>query len=160
MKRINPEHISALISTLNRGPFFKHLDMKFCELGIAYSRVELDIQKKHCNPFGSVHGGVYASLIDSAAYMAIYCEQDENTGYTTLDLSINNLAMVRDGKLIAEGKTIKIGHSICLAEVNVKNDQGKLLAYGVSKLMILSGQQAGSNCVDLLGNKPLPPKFI
>jgi uncharacterized protein (TIGR00369 family) len=69
MRLINPDHIAALLELANRGPYFELLSMRVCELGVGYSRVELDLQEKHCNPFGAIHGGVYSSLIDTAAYL-------------------------------------------------------------------------------------------
>ena len=74
MREPNPEHIEAVLNLINQGPYFKHLSMPVKEIGIGYSLVELDLGKEHLNPFGGVHGGVYASAIDTAAYWAVYCE--------------------------------------------------------------------------------------
>ena len=160
MKRINPKHIDALLELTNRGPFFELLSMNVYELGIGYARVEVDLQRKHCNPFGAIHGGVYSSIIDTAAYWSAYCELDENIGYTSFDLSVNNLSMIREGKIFAEGKSIKIGRSTCLTEAYVKDENGKLLAHGTSKLMILNGKQSIGHALESMGYRSLPPKFI
>ncbi|NLL86305.1 MAG: PaaI family thioesterase, partial [Syntrophomonadaceae bacterium] len=71
MKTLNPEHIRAVMDLINQGPFFKLLSMKVCEIGLGYARVELDLEEKHLNPFGGVHGGVYSSLIDTVTYWAV-----------------------------------------------------------------------------------------
>jgi len=160
MKQINPEHIAALLELTNRGPFFELLAMKVCELKPGYSRVEIDLQRKHYNPFGAIHGGVYSSIIDTAAYWAVYCELDEDVGYTSIDLSVNNLSMIKEGKIIVEGKSIKVGRSICLAEASACDVHGKLLAHGMSKLMVLSGKQSVGHAVISMGHQPLPPKFL
>ena len=160
MKQINPEHIAALLDLVNRGPYFELLEMKVCALGIGYARVEVDLQRKHLNPFGSLHGGVYSSLIDTAAYWSIYCELDERTGFTSIDLNVNNLAMICDGKIIVEGKPIKIGRSICLAEATAKDADGKILAHGTSKLMILDGKQSVEQAIASMGFRTLPIKFV
>ena len=153
------EHINELMDLINRSPYFELLNMKVYELDMGYSKVEVDLQKKHGNPFGMVHGGVYSSVIDTAAYWAVYCELDEHTGYTSIDLSISNLSMIREGKIIVEGKSIKIGRSICLAEAVAKDIHGKLLAHGTSKLMILEGKQSVGHAVESMGYRTLPPKF-
>lgn len=57
--------------------------MKVCELRKGYSKITVALDRKHLNPFGGVHGGVYASVIDTAAYWAAYCEMEENAGYTS-----------------------------------------------------------------------------
>ena len=72
--KINPEHIKVLIKLINRGPYFELLSMEVREIGIGYSVVEVNLDKKHMNPFGAIHGGVYSSIIDTAAYWSAYCE--------------------------------------------------------------------------------------
>ena len=157
---LNPEHIKALINLINHGPYFELLSMEVCELGVGYSVVKTNLDKKHLNPFGIVHGGVYSSVIDTAAYWAAYCELDENVGFTTIDVTVNNLSMVNAGEIIVEGKSLKIGRSICLAEAAVKDVYGKLLAHGTSKMMILQGKQSINHAIESMGNSVLPPKFI
>jgi len=160
MRKINPKHINAILELANSGPYFTLLGMVVSETGIGYSRVEMELQRKHFNPFGAIHGGVYSSLIDTAAYWSIYCEMDEHIGFTTIDLSVNNLSMVQEGKIIVYGKSIKIGRSICLAEARAEDESGKLLAYGTSKLLVLSGKQSIEHAIEAMGHQPLPPKFI
>jgi len=160
MQMINPEHIKALLELINRGPYFELLLMKVCELNTGYSNVEVELQNKHMNPFGAIHGGVYASLIDTAAYWAVYCQIDENVGYTSIDVCVNNLAMITEGKIIVEGKSIKIGKSLCMAEAIAKDSTGRILAHGTSKLMILDGKQSIHHAIEALGYESLPPKFL
>jgi len=158
-KVLNKEHIDKLLAMINNAPFFKHLGIEIKELKKGYSRVEVLLGENHINSFGSIHGGVCASLIDTAAYWAGYCGREENEGFTSLDLSVTNLSMAKKGRLIAEGHTIKEGRSICLSEVTVTDENGKPIAHGISKLMILSGKQSLSDAIENLGYPPLPPKF-
>ncbi len=160
MRILNPDHIAELLNLINDGPYFRLLGMKVVELAPSYSKVELDLDQKHLNPFGAVHGGVYSSLIDTAAYWAAYCELDEGVGCTSLDVSVSNLAMAKAGKLIACGASIKIGRSICLCEATVKDSGGIALAHGTSKLMILDGKQSINQAIEAMGHPMLPPKFI
>ena len=160
MRQVNPEHISALLELINSGPFFELLTMKVCELGVGYARVEMDLHRKHYNPFGAIHGGVYSSIIDTAAYWSIYCEVDAHLGYTSIDLSISNLHMIREGKITVEGRSIKVGRSICLAEATAKDIHGKLLAHGTSKLMILNEKQSIEHAIESMGYRAIPPKFV
>jgi len=161
MKKINPEHIKALIDLINRGPYFQLLSMNVCEIGIGHSIVKVMLEKKHLNPFGAIHGGVYASIIDTAAFWSAYCELDENAGFTSIDLSVNNLSSINTGEIIVEGKSLKIGRSICMTEAAARDTHGKLLACGTSKLMILDGKQSSIiHSVEAMGKNILPPKFI
>jgi uncharacterized protein (TIGR00369 family) len=160
MRKINPEHIKVIIDLINQGPYFKLLSMEVCELRLGYSKVEVTLDNKHLTPFGGIHGGVYSSLIDTAAYWAIYCDVDEEAGYVSIDVNVDFLSTTNNGHLIVEGKRIKSGHSIYLAEAIIKNSQGKYLTHGTSKLMVTPGVQTISQIAVFLGYKALPPKYI
>jgi len=160
MTELNPTHVQMVIDIINRGPYFRHLSMPVKELGKGYSLVELDIGNEHLNPFGGLHGGVYASAIDTAAYWAVYCELDEDVGLISLDLKVDYLAPANSGKLIIKGRSIKIGKTICLAEATAFDQNDKWLAHGISKMMVTQGLQTIKDALDFMGAKHLPPKFI
>ena len=160
MKTLNPDHIKAVLDLINQGPYFRLLSMKVSEMGKGFAKVEMDIENKHLNPFGGVHGGVYSSLIDTATYWAVYCDIEENAGLISLDVKVDNLALVKEGHLVVEGKRIKAGKSICIADAAVIDSEGKYLAYGTSKQMVIPGLQTIAQAVSAMGYEPLPPKFI
>ncbi len=160
MGKLNPDHVEAVLKAINEGPYFKHLSMFVTEMGIGYSVVELEIRREHLNPFGGIHGGVYASAIDTAAYWAAYCELGEELGLISIDLKIDHLAPMNRGKLIAKGRSIKIGKTICLAEATALDQNDKWLAHGTSKMMVTSGLQTIGDAMHFTGTKKLPPKFI
>ncbi len=160
MASLNPEHVQALIKAINQGPYFKHLSMPVKEIGPGYSIVELKVSNEHLNPFGGIHGGVYASVIDTAAYWAVYCELEERIGYISIDLKIDYLAPTSGGVIITKGRSIKIGRSMCLAEATTTDKDGKWLAHGTSKMMVTEGLQTIENALSFTESKALPPKFI
>jgi uncharacterized protein (TIGR00369 family) len=155
----NPEHLKAVINAVNNGPFFKHMAIKLTEIGVGYSVVVMMIGKKHMNPFGGLHGGVYASAIDTAAYWSAYCDLPEENGLVTIDLKVDFLAPVFHKKVIIEGQRIKSGKTIYLTEAKMCSTNGKVLAHGTSKLMVTSGKQSIKDVVDYVGSSKLPPKF-
>ena len=153
MKKLNPEYIQCVNELVNRCPYFDLLSMKLVDVGIGFSLLEIDLEKKHLQPFGFVHGGVFASIIDAAAFWAIYYNiEDQKAGATTVDLKLNYLAPAVSGKLIAKGTQIKLGKTLGYAEARVTDEDGRLLAHGTSTLMILPNN-------DLVLDRPLPPKF-
>jgi uncharacterized protein (TIGR00369 family) len=160
LRILNPEHLKAVIELINQGPYFRLLSMEVRELGTGYARVEVDLEDKHLNPFGGIHGGVYSSLIDTTAYWAVYCDVEENAGLISLDLKVDNLSPVKEGRLVVEGRRIKSGRKVCLAEASVVDSGGRLLAHGTSKQMVVPGLQTINQAVEAMGYKPLPPKFI
>lgn len=159
MKKVNSEHIKAVINMINNGPYFRLLSINVYDLGPGYSKLNVRLEDKHLNPFGGIHGGVYSSLIDTAAYWAVYCDIDEDYGLISLDVTVDNLSPVKDGLLIVEGRRIKSGRNICIAEAVVTDDRGKFLAHGKSKQMVTRGLQTITQAVSAMGHPPLPPKF-
>ena len=125
-----------------------------------YCRMEINMENKHLNPFGGIHGGVYAAALDSVAYWAVYCSLAEDTGLITLDISANMVSTASCGKLIAEGELIKVGRSVCIANATIKDENGKLLACGTSKMLVTSSMQTINQAIVAQGNDSLPPKFL
>jgi len=160
LKTLNPDHIKEVIELVNRSPYFRLLAMKVRTIGIGFSKIEMNIANKHLNTFGGIHGGVYSSLIDSAAYWAVYADIEESAGLISLDVKVDNLAPVKEGRLSVEGKRIKAGKSICIAEAAVIDSAGKCLAFGTSKQMVLPRMQTMEHALAAMGHAPLPPKFI
>ena len=154
MKKPNPEYIKRINDIVNICPYFDLLSMKLVDAGIGYSSLEIELAQKHLQPFGVVHGGVFASIIDAAAFWSVYYGiEDPDVGVTTVDLKLNYLAPAVSGKLIASGRQIKVGRTLGYAEASVADQQGKVLAHGTSTLIILPGKAIKSD-------PPLPPKFL
>ncbi len=160
MKNVNPAYANALKDLANKGPFLKLLPMAITELSPGYCKIETTLSEKLNNPFGIPHGGVFAALIETATYWAVYCGLEEDKGITTIDVKMDNLASIKTGKLITVGKQIKIGRTICLAEATVTDENGKQLAYGNSKILVVPGMQSIQQAVEYTGSAPLPEKFI
>jgi len=160
MKTINRSHVNAIIELINESSYFKLLSMVVKDIGTGYSKLEITINDKHLNPFGGIHGGVYSSLIDSAAYWSVYCDLPEDRGLISLDVNVNNLAAVTSGKLFVEGGRIKNGKSICLAGAVITGENNRIIAHGTSKMMVLKEKQTINHIISTSGINSLPEKFI
>lgn len=160
MPELNSEHVKAVIRAINDCPFFKHMSMEVAEIGIGYSVVVAEILRNHMNPFGGLQGGVYASLIDTAAYWSVYCDLQEENGLVSIDLNVDFLAPALDGKVIARGQRIKSGRTICLGEASMFDGNGRILAHGTSKLMVTRNRQCVNDIADYVGCGILPKKFL
>lgn len=153
MRRINPEYLEAIRTRTNGCPYFQLQSMKLLEFEIGSSHLEIDVQNKHHQPFGMVHGGVFSTIIDAAVFWAVYSGLPENLGLTTVDLKLNFLAPVTSGKLIARGRRIKLGKTLGLGEAEVTNGDGKMVAHGTSTLIIIPS-------LAMPQQELLPPKFL
>jgi len=153
MRKLNPDYLYAVCELINNCPYFRLLSMKVLELSPGHALLETIVEEKHLQAFGFVHGGALASIIDTAAFWSAFCDLDENTGITTVDLKLNYLAPVKEGKLIARGKRLKLGKTLGLGEAEIISENGKLIAQGTSTLIVLPG-------FGFAGAPDLPPKFI
>lgn len=93
----------------------------------------------HCNPLGAVHGGLAATLIDSASGCAIHSMLEPGVGFTTIDLSTNYVRpmMPGMGEVTAEGTVIHLGRTVGRSAARLVGPDGKLIAYGHSTCHIL-----------------------
>lgn len=101
---------------------------------------ELDPQLRHYNPIGSMHGGVFATLLDSACGCAVHSTLAVGEGYTSLDLTVKFLRAVTvdSGRLRAVGSVIQRGRRTALAEAKLYDGQDRLVAHATSSCMIFS----------------------
>ncbi len=98
----------------------------------------LEPAEHHYNPIGVVHGGVAATLLDTAAACAVHTLLPAGSGYTTLELKVSYLrAITRDtGRLRCEGSVLHVGGRTALAEAKLVDAAGKLYAHATSTCMI------------------------
>ncbi len=100
-------------------------------------------QEFHYNPIGSVHGGIIATLLDSAAGCSVHSTLPAGIGYTTLDLSIKYLrpVTVRSGLLRAEGGVVSKGRRTALAEARLFDERDALVAHATSSCLLFDMPQ-------------------
>jgi len=101
---------------------------------------ELDPEHRHYNPIGSVHGGVFATLLDSACGCAVHSTLAVGEGYTSLDLTVKFLKAVTvdSGRLRAVGTVMQRGRRTALAEAKLYDGHDRLVAYATSSCLIFS----------------------
>ena len=98
---------------------------------------ELDAGPQHANPMGTLHGGVLCDVADAAMGIAYASTLGEGETFTTLELKINFLRPFRTGRLTATARMVKAGRTIGLAECDVTDTEGRLIARAMSTCMTL-----------------------
>ena len=136
----NPEYIKELQMIVEKSPFPKHMSMRLTKMDMGLATIELALSSVHLQPFGLVHGGVIATMIDTATFWAVYMNIPEDAGLVNVDLKLNYLRPVTKGKMKAEGRSIREGKTICYSEARVYDDLGSLIAHGTSTLLVLPGK--------------------
>jgi uncharacterized protein (TIGR00369 family) len=134
---------SELEGLIHRGencPFYRLLNMKIEEVRENYARLSIEIGKKHMQLLDTVHGGVIASLADSAAAWAIFGSNGLNGAPVTVEMKINFLKPVKSGKLVAEARNIHEGSRIFVSDVEIKNGEGDLIAKSLLTYYLLKNK--------------------
>src|SRR5215469_1244715 len=96
---------------------------------------EMEVDDRHHNPMGTLHGGVCCDLADAAMGFAYAATLGEGETFTTVELKINFLRAVRSATLTAEARVIKAGGALGYVECDVKDQTGKLVARAASTCM-------------------------
>jgi uncharacterized protein (TIGR00369 family) len=103
-------------------------------------RVAITLQPTgaHLNPWGTVHGGLTATLLDSCMGLAIKSMLDKGISSTTLEFKISLVRAItpETGQIRAEGKVLNCGRRVGTAEGRVTDAEGRLLAHGTTTCLI------------------------
>ncbi len=120
--------LENLVKQGENSPFYKLLKMKIEDVKENYARLSIEIDDRHIQFLERVHGGVIASLADSAAAWAIYGSNDLKGVPVTVEMKINFLKPVKSGRLVAEARNVHKGSRIFVGDVDVRSGRGDLIA--------------------------------
>jgi uncharacterized protein (TIGR00369 family) len=109
--------------------------LKAIEPGRAVFEREAD--ERHHNPLGTLHGGIFCGLADAAMGYAYPATLGEGETFTTVELKIHFLRVVRKATLTAEARVVKAGSAVGYVECAVKDQTGDLVARAVSTCLKL-----------------------
>lgn len=114
------------------------MDFTLVEVGEGRAVFQGTPQLKHYNPLGSVHGGWYATLLDSCVGCAIHTTMPVGKAYTTAELSVNivRAASHKSGPLRAIGTVIHSGRQMATAEGRIVGPDGKLYAHATTTCLV------------------------
>jgi uncharacterized protein (TIGR00369 family) len=118
-------------------------------------------QGKHYNPLGTVHGGWFAALLDSAVGCAVHSTLPAGKGYTTLELKLNIVRPLTDAVPLvrAEGKLVHGGRQVATAEGRLVGPDGKLYAHATTTCLIVE-QTAAADSTSSFRTSRMPEAAI
>ncbi|MCG8566464.1 MAG: PaaI family thioesterase [Desulfobacterales bacterium] len=141
MNRPNPEYIHRLKETVRTSHYPSHMHMTLDHIEMDKADIGMALHQCHLQPYNIVHGGVLATLIDTATFWAAFLRLPQDTGLVNVDLKLNYLSPVVSGQLTAQGICIKPGRTISYAQAQVVDEKGKIITHGTSTLMALPGKE-------------------
>ena len=122
-------------ASLRNLPFAKMIGMRLVDLSRGEAVIEIDMRDELRQPAGVLHGGVTATLIDTAMAFAIIPGLAEGERTTTVDLTVHYLRPHTDGTFSCTARVVRAGKKIITLSADVVNQEGKLIATAVSTYM-------------------------
>ena len=120
------DNVEELMSAARNEPIAAFLNMRLLELQPGYSKVMLKVLPEHQNFNGLTFGGITMAVADQAFGYAVNSVRRSNVAS---QFNIHFIAPAKIGdKLIAEGRVVRSGRRVSIAEMTVTNQEGKLIA--------------------------------
>lgn len=117
-------------------PFGWLLGMELGLLAPGRAEVWLKAHEDFCNPYGTIHGGVLATLVDSALGQAVLSVAGAGSSVVTVELKLNYLAPARVGLLVARGEVIQQTGTLAVAQARVYDADERGLVIGLGTYRI------------------------
>ena len=119
-------------------PMMRTLDFRLVEAGEGRAVFQGTPSPGHANPMGGVHGGWYATLLDSALGCAVHTMLPAGRAYTTAELGVNLVRAIggKVRRVRAEGKVVHCGRQLATAEARLTGPDGTLYAHATTTCLV------------------------
>ena len=116
--------------SFSQSPFMRFLGLEIIQAGKGMVEIRLPYREEFLRTDGSdwLHGGVVSVLADIAGDYAVITETAP--GVPTIDMRVDYLRPARRGDLTAVGKTVRVGRTVSVADVEIRDSMGTLVAVG------------------------------
>jgi uncharacterized protein (TIGR00369 family) len=121
--------ISEVVETT---PYLIHLGIELVEIKKGMAVMKMPMKDDLRQPYGLLHGGATASLIDTATAFAVVSVTDRSEKCSTVDLTIHYLRPVINETTICTAKIVRAGRRLITVSAEVHNEEGKMIATALS----------------------------
>lgn len=129
---ITEAHKEYAANALHSLPFARLIGMQLEDLRLDEAVISIEMREDLRQPSGVLHGGVTATLIDTAMAFAVRTRLEPEAKTATIDLTVHYLRPLVEGKAICTGRVVRAGKSVFTVSADVHNEEGKLIATGLS----------------------------
>jgi len=110
---------------LDKEGFIKSNNIVLEEISINYAKISMEIETKHLNPSGIVHGGIIFSLADTVMGIAA---RTNMSNVVTVNAQIDFLRPGKTKKLYATANNLRVGHSFAVYQAEITDEDNKLIS--------------------------------
>lgn len=125
-----------LRARLRASPFHTWAGMEVVSAARGVVTVAMELEERHANLQGFVHGGMLAILADTACGLSIRSAMEPGRLHVTADLDIHFLAPAKPGRILGRGIAVKVGRSLAFAEASIEGGGGRLLAKAQTRFSV------------------------
>jgi uncharacterized protein (TIGR00369 family) len=136
-----PDAATDIRDAMARSEFHRWAGMELLRIEAGEAHVALDATPHHLNLRGSLHGGMIAAVADTATGLAIRSMLEPGRAHATVQLDIHFLAPGSAGRIVALGRTVRVGRRLGYAEADVVDEAGTLLARATATHAIGSAEE-------------------
>lgn len=120
------------------GGFNRSMGLTFTSVGLERCVAQMEIDTRHLQPYGLVHGGVYSAMVETVCSTgAALNVMDQGRSAVGLENATSFLKATRSGRLICTARPLSMGNRSHVWHADVTDDAGNLVASGRVRLMIL-----------------------
>jgi uncharacterized protein (TIGR00369 family) len=132
------QQLRGMLTGELRAPIGEKLGFRLVEVERGRAVFEASPDPSVYNPFGAVHGGYAATVLDSACGIAVHSRLEAHRGHTTLELKVSYLRGLdaRSGTIRATGRAVSVGRRVAFAEATLHDGEGRLCATATSTLLV------------------------
>lgn len=141
VEELDREQLDRLASYFDEEvTFSKHVKVKVEEVEPGRAVLYIDVEEVHFNGNGTLHGGVYTSLIDNAMGLSVSSLVGLRTA--TTQMNVHFLGAVREGRITCKSEVLHKTRRTATAEARVYDGEGNLVAMGTGAFRIFEKQGA------------------
>lgn len=129
--------MEALAAGAELPEFFHYLGMSIVRASAEEAVVRMQVPKGLLSPFGPVHGGAIAALIDTAIGAAVACRIPPGSRTATHQLNINYISFAREPVVIATARVIRLGRSVAHTAAEARAEDGSLIATALATFGVM-----------------------
>ncbi len=134
---IKESYEKALRRAVEAAPIYQLLQISLEEIDTGFARFRMPFRKELTQAYAVVHGGVIALLADTAVAFACMTLIHPGQKVTTAEFKINFFSAVRSGEMFGEGRAVYSGKRLIVADMQVKTEEGILIAKGMATYAII-----------------------
>jgi acyl-CoA thioesterase len=141
LRRLSASQAAWVRQLAAKMPFYRFMGIRLTKLWWGRSEIRIRVNRELTQQAGFAHGGVSASLIDSAVGLALCTMIERGRAISTINLQVNFLAPAKPGLLTARGRIVHKGKRTAVGDCHVADEDGKLVSKGTATYMILENRK-------------------